>query len=102
MLELSLFDYSDAYILVDGTIRIAVQRANDAAIEADRNNKQVVLKNCAQFTSCISKINNTQMDNIQDLGIVMRKRNLLECSWNYANHLLMYNNIVDMNKMIMI
>ena len=51
MLELSLFDYSDAYILVDGTIRIAVQRANDAAIEADRNNKQVVLKNCAHSRS---------------------------------------------------
>ena len=102
MLELSLFDYSDACILVDGTIRIVVERANDAAIEEDRNNKQVVLKNCQQFTSCISKMNNTQMDNIQDLGIVMRKHNLLEYSWDYANHLLMYNNIVDMNKMIMI
>ena len=28
-----------------------------------KRNKRVIFKNCASFTDCISKINNTQIDN---------------------------------------
>ena len=56
MLKSSLCDYSDAYILVKGTITVN----NTAAADADANNTniKVIFKNCAPFTNCISEINN--------------------------------------------
>ena len=56
MLKTSLCDYSDAYILVKGTISVANTAAEDA--DANNNYKQVVLKNCTPFTDCISEIIN--------------------------------------------
>ena len=47
-----------------------------------RNNKLTFKKN-ALFQSCISKINNTFLDNVEDLDIVMPMYNLLEYSDNY-------------------
>ena len=49
-----LCDYAEAYVLVKGTISVA--GAGDARAVA------VAFKNCALFTSCISEINNTQID----------------------------------------
>ena len=65
MLMSSLYDYNDAYILVKGNILVN----NTAAAGADANNtnKKVIFKNCAPFTDCISKINNTQVDNAKDI-----------------------------------
>ena len=83
-LKTSFCDYSDAYILVKRTIRVVVYVPNAAAIEADRNNEQVIFKNCAPFTDCIKKINNTQVDNAKDLDIVMTMYNLLEYSDSYV------------------
>ena len=57
MLKSSLCDYSDAYILVKGTITVNNTAAADAA--ANNTNKKVIFKNCAPFTNCISEINNT-------------------------------------------
>ena len=81
MLKASLCDYSDAYILVKGTISV-----NDtaAAAVANNDNKKVIFKNCAPFTKCISEINNTQVDNAKDIDIVMPMYNLIEYSDNYA------------------
>ena len=49
MLRSSLCDYSDAYILVKGTITVA----NTAAQDQPNNgaNKKVIFKNCAPFTT---------------------------------------------------
>ena len=47
-------------------------------------NKKVIFKNCAPFTDCISKINNTQVDNAKDIDIVMPMYNLIEYSDNYS------------------
>ena len=60
MLRSSLCDCSDAFILVKGTITVE----NTAAAEAATNNanKKVIFKNCAPFTSFISRISNTQVD----------------------------------------
>ena len=58
MLRSSLCDYSDAYILVKGNI--AVNNTADAG--AENNAYKKIFKNCALFTNCISKINNTQID----------------------------------------
>ena len=84
MLKSSLCDYSDAYILVKGTITINGRRADAAARQADEREKGVAFKNCATFISCISEINNTQVDNAKDIDIVMPMHNLIEYSDNYA------------------
>ena len=57
MLKPSLCDYSDAYILVKGTIAVNNTAAADA--NANNTNKKVVFKDCALFTNRISEINNT-------------------------------------------
>ena len=57
MLRSSLCDYSDAYILVKGNI--AVNNTAGAGAAANNTDKKVIFKNCASFTKCISKINNT-------------------------------------------
>ena len=67
MLKSSLFDYSDAYIHVKGKITITGEGDNEAATHADERNKGVAIKNCAPFTICVSKINNTQIDNCKDI-----------------------------------
>ena len=82
MLKSSLCDYSDAYILVKGTISINNTAAAGAA--ANNTNKKVIFRNCAPFNNCISKINNTQIDNAKDIDIVMPMYNLIEYSDNYA------------------
>ena len=82
MLKSSLCDYSDAYIIVKGTITVNNTAADGAA--ANNINKKVIFKNCAPFTNCISEINNTQVDNSKDIDIVMPMYNLNEYSDNYA------------------
>ena len=82
MLKSSLCDYSDAYILVKGTISANNTAADGTA--ANNTNKKVIFKNCAPFTNCISEINNTQIDNAKDIDIVMSMYNLIEYSDNYV------------------
>ena len=82
MLKSSLCDYSDAYILVKGTISANNTAAAGAA--ANNTNRKVIFKNCVPFTNCISEINNTQIDNAKDIDIVMPMYNLIEYSDNYA------------------
>ena len=43
-----------------------------------------MFKNCAPFTDCISKINNTQVDHVKDIDVVMPMYNLIEYSENYS------------------
>ena len=84
MLKSSLCDYSDAYILVKGTITIAGAGDDAAARQAYERDKGVIFKNCAPFTNCISEINNTQVDNAKDIDIVIPMYNLIEYSGNYV------------------
>ena len=49
--------------------------------------KKVIFKNCAPFNKCISKINNTEIDNAQYIDIVMSMYNLIEYSDNYSKTL---------------
>ena len=79
MLRSSLCDYSDAYILVIGTITVI-----ELAVGGGSNNIQVLFKNCAPFTNCKSEINNTQIDNAKDIDIVMSMYNLIEYSDSYS------------------
>ena len=97
MLKSSLFDYSDAYIHVQGKITITGNAEPEpdpanprtaaqllAARQADERDKGVAFKNFAPFTNCITEINNTQVDNAKDIDIVMPMYNLIEYSENYA------------------
>ena len=71
-----LCDYSDAYIVVKGTITVV--RPDNA-----KRNKATAFKNNAPFINCISKINGVKIDNAEDLDVVMPMYNLLEYSKNY-------------------
>ena len=55
-----------------------------AGAAANNINKKVIFKNCAPFTNCISKINNTQIDNAEYIDIVMPMYNLIEYGDNYS------------------
>ena len=55
-----------------------------AGRQADERNKGVTFKNCALFTSCISRINNIDIDTAQDIDIVMPMYNFIEYSDNYS------------------
>ena len=83
MLRSNLCDYADAYILVKGRTTITGAVAG-AVRRADERDKGVTFKNCAPFTKCINRINNTDIDNAQDVDIVMPMYNLIECSDNYS------------------
>ena len=76
MLKSDLCNYSDAYIVVKGTITIITP--NNA-----KRNKRVAFNNNVQFINCISKINGEKIDNAEDLDVVMTMYNLLESSKNY-------------------
>ena len=82
MLRSDLCDYSDAYILVNGTITVN-GIVNGAENEINKRNRPLILKDNAPFVSCIRKINNESIDYAEDLDIVMPMYNLLEYSKNY-------------------
>ena len=86
MLRSNLCNYDDSYILVKGTITITgsagsparrTEAQSLAARQADERDKEVTFKNCAPFTKCISRINNTDIDNAHDINIVMPMYNLI-------------------------
>ena len=83
MLRSNLCDYADSYILVKGTITITGEGGNAAAERADERDKGVIFKNCAPFPKCISRRNNTDIDNAHDIDIAMPMYNLIEYSDNY-------------------
>ena len=78
----SLCDYSDACILIKENITVN----NTAGEGATANNatKKVIIKSCAPFSNCISKINDTQIDNAQYIDMVMPIYNVIEYSDNYS------------------
>ena len=77
VLRSDLCHFSDAYIVVKGTITVA--NSNNDAYD-----KRLALKNDAPFTSCISKINNALIHNAENLHVVMPLYNFLEYSKNYS------------------
>ena len=77
ILRSDLRDYSDAYIVVKGTI--TVTKRNNVAYD-----RKLAFKNNAPFISCISKINNILIDNTEDLDIVMPMYDLRKYSKNYS------------------
>ena len=84
MLRSNLCDYSDAYILVKGTIIVTAPGDNNNANNIrDKRNRPLILKNNVPFVSCITRINGELIEDAADLDIVMPMYNLLEYSKNY-------------------
>ena len=75
VIKSSLCDYSEAYILVTGDI---------TATGGDANTK-VAFKNCTPFTKCITHINDKHVYDAENLDIIMRMYNLIECSDNCSD-----------------
>ena len=81
MLRSNLCDYSDAYILVKGTITVTTPGVNNNANSIrDKRNRPLILKNNAPFVLCITRINGELIEDADDLDIVMSMYNLLEYS----------------------
>ena len=80
MLKSGWCHYSDAYILVNGTITVAPQAGDNP----NNNDKAVVFKICASFIYCINEINNTEIDNAKDIDVAMPTYNLIEYCANYS------------------
>ena len=64
MLRSSLCGYSDVYIVFSGTITVSEVAASGVIY-----NIQVLFKNCASFTDCISEINNTEIYNAKNIHV---------------------------------
>ena len=60
VLRSNICDYNDAYILVRGDIAVVATPAT-----------QVVFKNCVPFIKFITKINETTIDDAEDLELLM-------------------------------
>ena len=63
----NLCDYSNACILVKGTITVLNTAAAGAVV--NNTNKKVIFKNWAPFGDCITEINNTQLDHRSWLSV---------------------------------
>ena len=93
MLRSNLRDYTDAYIHVKWIITITGNGGFSAgrteaqllvARQAGKRGKGVTFKNCAPFTKCKNRTNNTDIDTAQDIDIVTPMYNLIEYSDNYS------------------
>ena len=75
VIKTNLCDYSDAYILVTGDIKVT-------GIAGDTN---VAFKNCAPFTRRVTHKNDEHVETAKNLDIIMPMYNLIEYSDNYAD-----------------
>ena len=74
MLRPHLCGYSGRYVVVKRRI------SDTSTNNANRRNTKLTFKNDVLFRSCISKTNNTFIDNAKNLDIVIPMYNLLEYS----------------------
>ena len=89
-IESSLYDYSDAYILVTGNIAVTRTIAAAAGNPVQRKQPltaatQVLFKNCAPFEKCSTEIDGTLVDEANFINITMPMYNLIEYSDNYSD-----------------
>ena len=78
MLNSNLCDYSNAYLLVTGSITIAGNGDVGEVKRADERITDIIFNNCTPFREFISEINNTHTDNA-----MMPMYILIEYSDNY-------------------
>ena len=71
----NLCDYSDAYYLMVGDIKVV-------GVAADTN---AAFRNYSPFTRCVTHINDEHVETSENLDIIMPMYNLIEYSDNYAD-----------------
>ena len=69
------FDYSDAYILVTGDIKVA----------AGYDPTRLAINNCHPFTRAFFRLNDEQVDTPDNLDLIMNSYSMLEYNDNYAD-----------------
>ena len=84
-IESSLWDYSDAYILVTGDIAVKRRNTADTADKTLGAITQVAFKNCTPFEKCSTEIDGTLVDEKKFINIRMPMYNLIEYSHNYSD-----------------
>ena len=97
MLSLSLCDYSDAYILVKGTLTVT-----STAAQFQPNNgayKKVTFQNFVPLTNCISRINNTRVDDAHNIDVVMRMYNII--TTHLVSHLSLSSIVIIISTLLM-
>ena len=75
MLSSGLYDYSDADMLVEGTVTVV--NTSTARAAANNIDKTVIFTIGTPFINCISRINNTLVDDVHDIDAVMPMYNLI-------------------------
>ena len=87
----NICDYNDAYILVKGDITIAARNPVT----------NVAFKNCESFIKCITKIDGTTIDDVEDLDLVTLMYNLLEYNRIILARQVVYSFIPRMSQTIL-
>ena len=85
MIKSILCDKSDPYLLINGSM----SASNTAAAYDDINNNKIkeITKNCVPLEKCITEINDSQINNAQNIDVVMPMFKLLEYSEIYSKTL---------------
>ena len=89
-LESSLFNYSEAYILVTGGIAVTrtITAAGDNPIQRNQRSNaatQVAFKNCAPFKNYNTEINDTFVDEADFINVAVPMYSLIEYSDNHPD-----------------
>ena len=90
-----LCDYSDAYILVKGTISITAQAGDNP----NNGERVVVFKHCAPFIDCVSEINSAELDYIKDIDIVVPWDTYQNIAITIQKHQEVYGNTIEINQL---
>ena len=93
ILRSDLCDFNDAYIIVTG--KSTVTNPNNNAYD-----KKISLKDNAPFFSCILKINNTLIENAEDLHVVIPLYNLLKYNKSYRKQQDFCLIIIEMSQIV--
>ena len=94
MLRSDLCNFSDAYIVLEGTITL------EGDNNVNKRNKNLAFKSNAPFINCISKINGIKIDNAEDLDLVMSLYNLLEYKKTIKKQQAACGIIIEMKQVI--
>ena len=76
---------------------LAVENTEAAGSGANITDKKGYIKQLCPFTSCISRINNTQIHDAQYVDVAMPMYSLIAYSDNYSNLSAICGNIVEMS-----
>ena len=99
VLRSRLCNYSNASAFVKVMIATMGQGA-DASRAADRTGKYMTSENCALCPSCIKENDNTPMDNVKGLDVVMPINKSLHIYWLWCKASGSYSGMQKINLMI--